>query len=509
MMAQQQQAHAQQQQQAQQAQQQQQQQQQKQGQAQRDASDMEGNRARPSSPGSAENAPSPSKRIRLDPSAPFNPNQGQMMPNGRPAGQGMQGQQVGPDPLGSSQQQMIQMLHQFGRDPNQLSPEQYTTLQMQAPAVQQKTIQTYAQNLQQHQQQQMPIPKSGMPNANPNGPPGQGSPMVQQGPDGPTAINNYYNAGEVGGPGAIRPAGGPNVGQAAAGSNHALQDYQMQLMLLEQQNKKRLMMARQEQDGGNGAGGMQMPREGGPGGPGGPGAPPGTAAPFGPPAGTSPQGSRTGASPNPADMKRGPHQMNPANMGSPMADGAQSRGSPNSMFMGNQMDPNQAPQFNMNGMAAGGMAGAPQMNGLRPPSSHPGQPGFAGPINPQQAQQMMAARQGMAGQPGQQMQWPQGGPGGPNGNQMVPQGQTPQQIQGTPQQRNAMPPPAQPAAGAVNARNTSSPQVANAAPPTPSQQNKAAPKKKDTKSAKDKVRTSQDSSICSLLRVRLCVITLF
>lgn len=34
------------------------------------------------------------------------------------------------------------------------------------------------------------------------------------------------------------------------GSNHALQDYQMQLMLLEQQNQKRLMMARREQDGG-------------------------------------------------------------------------------------------------------------------------------------------------------------------------------------------------------------------------------------------------------------------
>jgi hypothetical protein len=30
--------------------------------------------------------------------------------------------------------------------------------------------------------------------------------------------------------------------------NHALQDYQMQLMLLEQQNKKRLLLARQEQD---------------------------------------------------------------------------------------------------------------------------------------------------------------------------------------------------------------------------------------------------------------------
>lgn len=461
---------------------QQQQQQQKQGQMQRDPSEMDGNRARPSSPGAAENAPSPSKRMRLENGAPFNPGQVGMMPNGRPAGQGMPGQQVGPDPSALLQQQTVQLLHQYGIDPSALNREQFATLQAQSPAVQQKTIATYAQNLQQQQQQQMPKP--GMPNANPSGPPGQGSPMVAQGPDG-SSINTFYNAGEIAGPGAIRPAGGPNAGQAAGGSNHALQDYQMQLMLLEQQNKKRLMMARQEQDGSNS--GMQMPREGGPGGPGGPGAPPGTAPPF---QGTSPQGARPGASPNPADMKRGPHQMNPAGMGSPMAEGAQSRGSPNAMFMGNQMDPNQAQQFNMNGMAAGGMAGGPQMNGLRPPSSHPGQPPFAGPMNPQQQQQMMAARQGqMAGQPGQQMQWQQGGPGGPNGNQIGPQGQTPQQIQGTPQQRNAMPPPAQPAAAAgVNARNTSSPQVTNTAPPTPSQQNKAAPKKKDTKSAKDKVR---------------------
>lgn len=461
----------------------QQQQQQKQGQMQRDPSDMDGNRARPSSPGSAENAPSPSKRMRLENGAPFNPGQVGMMPNGRPAGQGMPGQQVGPDPSALLQQQTVQLLHQYGIDPSALNREQFATLQAQSPAVQQKTIATYAQNLQQQQQQQMPKP--GMPNANPSGPPGQGSPMVAQGPDG-SSINTFYNAGEIAGPGAIRPAGGPNAGQAAGGSNHALQDYQMQLMLLEQQNKKRLMMARQEQDGSNS--GMQMPREGGPGGPGGPGAPPGTAPPF---QGTSPQGARPGASPNPADMKRGPHQMNPAGMGSPMAEGAQSRGSPNAMFMGNQMDPSQAPGFNMNGMAAGGMAGGPQMNGLRPPSSHPGQPPFTGgPMNPQQQQQMMAARQGqMAGQPGQQMQWQQGGPGGPNGNQIGPQGQTPQQIQGTPQQRNAMPPPAQPAAAAgVNARNTSSPQVTNTAPPTPSQQNKAAPKKKDTKNAKDKVR---------------------
>jgi hypothetical protein len=39
-----------------------------------------------------------------------------------------------------------------------------------------------------------------------------------------------------------------NSSKKSPGGNHALQDYQMQLMLLEQQNKKRLMMARLEQD---------------------------------------------------------------------------------------------------------------------------------------------------------------------------------------------------------------------------------------------------------------------
>jgi ankyrin repeat protein len=39
----------------------------------------------------------------------------------------------------------------------------------------------------------------------------------------------------------IQPVGFSQV------SNHALPDYQMQLMLLEQQNKKRLMMRRQQQ----------------------------------------------------------------------------------------------------------------------------------------------------------------------------------------------------------------------------------------------------------------------
>jgi hypothetical protein len=73
-------------------------------------------------------------------------------------------------------------------------------------------------------------------------------------------------------------------------SNHALQDYQMQLMLLEQQNKKRLLMARQEQD-------SMMSR---------PDVPPvanGQSAPNIPP-----QGSRAGGpSPDLIQMARAPH----------------------------------------------------------------------------------------------------------------------------------------------------------------------------------------------------------
>jgi hypothetical protein len=86
-------------------------------------------------------------------------------------------------------------------------------------------------------------PSSGMP-GQPGGPQNQGSPMMTQGQDG-GSIANYYNPGDMA-PNGIR--GGPNQG------NHALQDYQMQLMLLEQQDKKRLMMARQEQDN------MSIPR---------------------------------------------------------------------------------------------------------------------------------------------------------------------------------------------------------------------------------------------------------
>ncbi|KAH6962286.1 hypothetical protein BKA56DRAFT_499235 [Ilyonectria sp. MPI-CAGE-AT-0026] len=454
------------------------QQQAKQNQMQRDPSGMDANRERPSSPASGENAPSPSKRQRID-GAPFNPNQpGGMMPNGRPV-QGMPGQQM----PGGGTAAAHQMLAASGINPNNLNPQQFQNFANAPPAAQQKSIATYAQNLQQHHGNQMGNKQ--MPGA--GGPQGQGSPMLPQGPDG-TTLSAFYNPNEMGGPGGIRP--GPGGPQAAGSSNHALQDYQMQLMLLEQQNKKRLMMARQEQDTIGGA----------PGGPGGPPGPNGQPFPD-----ASPQAMRTGASPNPADqMKRGTPQMNNAGIPSPVPEGGQSRGSPNPAmnFMGNHVDPNMGPHF-FKGMD-GNMATQQQMNGMRPPSSHPGQP-FNGQMNPQQ---MMAARQQQAqqqaaqqqqqAQPGQQPQGqgtPQQWQPGPNG-QMMPQGMQQQspQIQGTPQQRSMPPPSAPAAAGNANNRTTASPQQAAAAPPTPNQGNKPAPKKKESKSAKDKRAASQKKS---------------
>lgn len=442
----------------------------KQNQMQRDPSSMEGNRDRPSSPASGENAPSPSKRQRMD-NAPFNPHQpgGPMMPNGRPA-PGMPPQQMPGGPNAATAQQMIAN----GITPGQL--QQFQNFVNTPPATDEKSISTYSQHQQQHHGNQMGNKQ--MPNA--GGPPGQGSPLMQ-GPDG-TTLNNYYNppGGEMGATNGVRP--GPGGPQPAGGSNHALQDYQMQLMLLEQQNKKRLMMARQEQDNIGG-----MPRDGQPPGPGGPGGPGVPAGPNGQPfPEASPQAMRSGASPNPAEQIKRTPQMNNSGIPSPVPEGGQqSRDSPNPgiNFMGNA-DPSMAPNF-FKGPDGSMNPGQAQMNGMRPPNSHPGQP-FNGQMTPQ----MMAARQQQAQQAqaaqGNPQQWQQG----PNG-QMVPQGmqQNQQQVQGTPQQR-AMPPPSAPAAAPgnnANNRTTASPQQATAAPPTPSQTNKAAPKKKETKAAKEKV----------------------
>ncbi|KAG5999324.1 hypothetical protein E4U43_002134 [Claviceps pusilla] len=449
----------------------------KQNQMQRDPSGMDQSRDRPSSPASGDNAPSPSKRPRID-GAPFNPSQpGGMVTNGRP-GPGMPGQQMQPNPSMTAATAAHQLLNNHGIDPSRLNPQQLQHFINAPPAAQAKSIATYSQHLQQHHGTQMgnkQVPNVG-------GQQNQGSPMMAQGPDG-TALSAYYNPdGQMAGPGGIRPG---HVGaQAPAGSNHALQDYQMQLMLLEQQNKKRLMMARSEQDTITG-----MPREGG-----GPGAH-GQPGPNGHFPEASPQAMRSGASPNPSEqMKRGTPQMHHSGISSPVPpEGGQSRESPNPAmnFMGSQVDPNMAPHFFKSGVE-GTMAAAAaqaQMNGMRPPSSHPSQP-FNGQMNPQQ---MMAARQMQQshGQPGQQPGG-QGAPGqwqqGPNGQVQVPQGMPQnQQLQGTPQQRS-MPPPSAPvvAANSVNNRTTASPQQPAAAPPTPSQATKAAPKKKETKAAKEK-----------------------
>lgn len=239
--------------------------------------------------------------------------------------------------------------------------------------------------------------------------------------------------------------------------NHALQDYQMQLMLLEQQNKRRLMMARQEQDSMSRADG-QPPM------PGQQGLPPGT----------SPQGSRAGTSPNPNEqMKRGTPKMPQTGLpGSPNAADAmgQNRGSPAAMnFNGGQMPPDMAGgQFFMKGMpdAMGGP------NGMRPPSSNPA---FSGP---QMGQPIPAGAVNRV--PSGNWQQQQGQPMGP---QQSP-AQQPQST-GTPQTQNSMPPPQAPPAGANAART--SPQSQNAAPPTPQQANKPAPKKKEPKDTARKV----------------------
>lgn len=444
---------------------------QKQGQMQRDPSDMDGSR-RPASPGSAENAPSPNKRPRIEGNTPFNPQQAPMMPNGRPQ-QGMPGQQVShkmPSSPAALHPKQLLLVHNVL--PYSLMPQQFYPNQQQP--VNQSKIASYQKQINNHHAQQI---NNGM-GANPV-PQGQGSPIMPNQPNG-AEINTYYNAEGMGGPGGIRA--GPGGNGQGGGSNHALQDYQMQLMLLEQQNKKRLMMARQEQDSMGGAG---MPRGDGQGGPQGP--PGANGQPF---PDASPQGARAGASPNPSDqIKRGTPQMNPAGIPSPLPEGAQSRGSPNPMnFMPNGMDPNMAPHFfkgNMNGMDGGNMV-QPGMNGnMRPPSSHPGQP-FNGQMNPQIMAARQAAQQQQQGGPGgPQMQWQ----GGPNGANAMVQQQGPQgPVQGTPQQR-AMPPPSAPGPGGnANARTQpSSPAVSNAAPPTPQQGNKPNPKKKDSKAAKNKV----------------------
>lgn len=378
-------------------------------QMQREHSDMDMNGHRPQSPSSADNAPSPSKRPRLE------VQQGQPMPpNGRMPGQ---------MPAQMTPQQQ-QMLMQNGMQARGMNPAQFQAFQQQAgqAAAQQKPMQGMPNGLMNNGLMNQPDLMSQMPD-------GQGGMQMMNG--------QFYN-GDMTGMGRGMQGNVPN-----GNGNHALQDYQMQLMLLEQQNKRRLMMARQEQDSiTTRPDGQPMP-------PGQPGLPPGT----------SPQGSRTGASPNPSEqMKRGTPKISQTGLpGSPSAGDLQGRGSPASMnFNPGQMGPDMNNAF---------------FNNMRPPTSNQG--GF----NPQMNQmQQVNGRMPNAN-------WQN--PGGPQGQPMVSQQSPATQPAATPQERNAMPPPSAPPQGT----KPPSPQQ-GAAPPTPQQGNKPAPKgKKDT--AKERKRVTK------------------
>jgi hypothetical protein len=99
---------------------------------------------------------------------------------------------------------------------------------------QQKNIEVYAQSL--ANQHRVVLNNTASPQGMTAGV--QNSPMPHPGLDGQ---ENMFSGN---GPRPGMPANAPGAPQG----NHALQDYQMQLMLLEQQNKRRLLMARQEQD---------------------------------------------------------------------------------------------------------------------------------------------------------------------------------------------------------------------------------------------------------------------
>lgn len=400
---------------------------------QRDGSNMEMGGPRPQSPGSGDNAPSPSKRPRLDGQG-FN---GQQMNAAR--SQGMQGPGMGQ--TSASAAHAGQMLLQNGINPNDMPATQFSAFQASNPAAQQKSIEVYSQNIMNQQRQAMNNPNMGKA-MNPGV---QGSPMAQQGLEGSADLFSGNNPRAMGG-----PSGQPQ-------GNHALQDYQMQLMLLEQQNKKRLLMARQEQD--------NMTQHPG-------------SAPMGQPGfaqAMSPQGSRAGPSPNPNDMVKGTPKPGQAGLpGSPMPDGSmpQNRGSPMPNFDPSQMPPGAMPPYYP--QMAGGM--------VRPPTTNPA---FNAQFNPQQMAAMRASGQMPPGFPQHMQQQMMQQQAQQQQQQQQQQGQQPPQM-GTPQHRNAMPPPPAPQPNVEAQRTQPSSPAQAPAPPTPQQSNKAGPKK-----AKEKKETGK------------------
>ena len=382
-----------------------------------------------------------------------------MAPNGR--GQG-----------GPQQQQAMNMLMANGMSARNLSQSQFQSFQAQNPAMQ-KNLQVYAQNLAQQQGRSMMNQGVSMPNGmmNPGVMPSQGSPML-----GPVDGQNFmpgmsmdaiYNQQHMA---ALRQAN--MQGNNGQGGNHALHDYQMQLMLLEQQNKKRLLMARQEQDnitrtdGGPpmpGQSGMQQP-------------------------GMSP-GSRAGASPSSNDqIKRGTPQLGANGMPASPSGGdgmPQARGSPAGMSFAGGLSQDFNNQIFMKNMGDGIIP--PSAPGMRPPTS----------MNPAMNLEAIARQQG-GRLPGGNWQ------GNHQGQPMIqqpPQGQP--QAMGTPQQRaGEMPPPSAPPTGSGPVQRNQPPTPPpSQAPPTPSQPNKVNPKGKKDKNEPKK------ASLCRSTRPVVILLT--
>lgn len=387
--------------------------------------DMNGQR--PRTPSSGDHAPSP-KRPRMDVATGFNP---QMMQNGRPP-PGMP-----PQMMGEATSQTNAMLLSGGVNPGNLSESQYASFQQQNPTVQQKSIQVFAQNMSKSSREGM----------------SQAAPWWIEGSHFHADAMNmaalgtnpeYFPNGARPMTGHMGPNAGGNGGNGPNG-NHALQDYQMQLMLLEQQNKKRLLMARQEQEGPQ------------------PGMP--TYAP-----GMSPSGSRGGPSPGPGERRDTPKI---GQGGSPLPEGSL-RGSPAAMNAFNPMPPEMYPQMN------GGMRPPPNGNSAFPGQFSTQQMEQLRPVNPQQGRMPNGNWQ-------QGPQGPQGPQGQPSMNQQQASQPQPAQV-GTPQSRNnEMPPPQGPPPGTVNGRPG-----ADDAPPTPQTNPKPNPKKKN---AEKKVRAMQSLTL--------------
>ncbi|KXT13823.1 hypothetical protein AC579_39 [Pseudocercospora musae] len=406
-------------------------------QMERQGSQMNMSDPRSGSPNTGGDAPSP-KRQRLDGAGNM-----QQMNQARSGQQPqMQGQnQVGPTSSIPPHSMSLpaetrELLARHNLDPNNMSREQLQRLSAQPTNVQAKSVEVYSQAMQQQMQSAMQRASSsnankGMPQNPAMGPGGaQSSPMTQENFNANGEL--YSNSARTGMPQNGAMGGGQ---QGANNGNHALQDYQMQLMLLEQQSKKRLLMARQEQDS------MAHPT----------GVPGPNGGKF------APEMSREHYG-----IQRDTPNFNIAGM---CTNGDMTgRGSPQPGMM-DPSNPAMQPQM---------MRGPNGQVMMRPPSSHP-MPG-----GQMTAQQLDMLRQQQA-QQGQMMpngaNWQQGGPQPPG--QMMP-GQQPgqpgppgQPPNMTPRQGN-MPPPPAPANAAQGGTQPSSP-AQPPAPPTPSQQNKSKP----------------------------------